>query len=142
MNKDNFDPWLNRWMLIPDGLPFVTHTSQLIPVKTSIDGIKTLLKITDDPEEQRGNAQMVWWEGSGAAQVLGHENEVILLERATGSASLSALSRKDRMQRLAVLCALQQTGCIPARNSLYHNLLLFMNGSAHLNQPPVYMVGF
>ncbi|MEL4013860.1 aminoglycoside phosphotransferase family protein [Dryocola clanedunensis] len=85
--------WLNRWNLIPDGTPFTTHTSQLYPVKTATHGLKAMLKVTDDTDEQAGNALMAWWEGNGAAQVIAHENEAILLSRATGSASLSAMSR-------------------------------------------------
>ncbi|EPK7470673.1 aminoglycoside phosphotransferase family protein [Klebsiella aerogenes] len=96
MDMFKLTPWLSCWNLIPDGTPFVTHTSQLYPVKTATHGIKAMLKVTDDPDEQAGNALMVWWEGNGAAHVIAHEKEAILLSRATGSASLSAMSRGDR----------------------------------------------
>lgn len=96
MDTFKLKPWLNRWNLIPDGTPFITHTSQLYPVKTAAHGIKAMLKVTDDTDEQAGNALMAWWEGNGAAQVIAHENEAILLSRATGSASLSAMSRGDK----------------------------------------------
>ncbi|ESB64609.1 aminoglycoside phosphotransferase family protein [Salmonella enterica] len=43
-----------------------------------------MLKVTDDLDEQAGNALMAWWEGNGAAQVIAHEDEAILLSRATG----------------------------------------------------------
>ncbi|ELE9247920.1 APH(6) family putative aminoglycoside O-phosphotransferase [Enterobacter kobei] len=105
MKKYKFAPWLSRWKLIPDGSPFVTHTSQLLPVKTSTDGIKAMLKITDDLEEQRGNALMAWWGGSGAAPVISHENEAILLERATGPASLPTMSREGQdTEACRILC--------------------------------------
>lgn len=105
MNKYKFQPWLNRWKLIPDGSPFITHTSQLLPVKRSTDGVKAMLKITDDQDEQTGNALMAWWEGNGAAQVIAHENQAILLERATGSASLSTLSREGQdIEASRILC--------------------------------------
>lgn len=94
MDTFKLKPWLSRWNLIPDGTPFITHTSQLYPVKTAAHGIKAMLKVTDDLDEQAGNALMTWWEGNGAAQVIAHENEAILLSRATGSASLSAMSRE------------------------------------------------
>ncbi|WP_436299125.1 aminoglycoside phosphotransferase family protein [unidentified bacterial endosymbiont] len=81
-----FELWLSRWKLIPDGSPFVTHTSQRLPVKTSIDGIKAMLKITGDQKEKRGNALMAWWAGNGAAQIISHESAAMLLERATGPA--------------------------------------------------------
>jgi streptomycin 6-kinase len=96
MDSFKLKPWLNRWNLIPDGTPFITHTSQLLPVKTATHGIKAMLKVTDDADEQAGNSLMAWWDGNGAAQVLAHENEAILLSRATGSASLSAMSREDQ----------------------------------------------
>jgi streptomycin 6-kinase len=96
MDTFKLKPLLNRWNLIPDGTPFITHTSQLYPVKTATHGIKAMLKVTDDTDEQAGNALMAWWEGNGAAQVIAHENEAILLSRACGSASLSAMSREGQ----------------------------------------------
>ncbi|MCS2154364.1 APH(6) family putative aminoglycoside O-phosphotransferase [Scandinavium goeteborgense] len=96
MDMFRLKPWLDRWDLIPDGAPFITHTSQLIPVKTAAQGIKAMLKVTDDADEQAGNALMVWWEGNGAAQVIAHDNEAILLSRATGLASLSTMSREGQ----------------------------------------------
>lgn len=96
MNKCVFRPWLSRWNLIPDGAPFITHSSQLLPVKTAAGGIKAMLKITDDKDEQTGNALMAWWEGNGAAPVIAHENEAILLERAMGLTSLSSMSRQGQ----------------------------------------------
>ncbi|PHM38410.1 streptomycin-resistance protein [Xenorhabdus mauleonii] len=55
-----------------------------------------MLKITGDADEQAGNALMAWWEGNGAAHTIAHENEAILLARATGSASLSTMSREGQ----------------------------------------------
>lgn len=105
MSKNKFEPWLSRWNLIPDGLPFMTHTSQFLPVKTLIGGKQAMLKITEDQEEQRGNTLMVWWEGNGAARVIAHDNEAILLERATGSASLYTLSREGQDTKACnILC--------------------------------------
>lgn len=96
MATSTLKPWLTHWNLIPDGAPLITHTSQLLPVKTAIDGVKSMLKVTDDADEQTGNALMAWWDGNGAAQVIAYENEAILLSRATGSASLSAMSRQGQ----------------------------------------------
>lgn len=48
---------------------------------------------------------MAWWGGNGAAQVIAHENEAILLERATGPASLSTLSREGQdTEACHILC--------------------------------------
>ncbi len=96
MTECVFRPWLNHWKLIPDGTPVITHTSQLLPVRTVTNGMKAMLKITDDKHEKTGNALMVWWGGNGAAQVIAHEKEAIVLEYATGSESLSAMSREGR----------------------------------------------
>lgn len=103
MNQYAYRPWLSRWNLIPDGPPFMTHSSQLIPVKTATDGIKAMLKITHDKDEQTGNALMAWWDGNGAAPVIAHENEAILLERATGLRSLCPGKVRTRGLRYSVL---------------------------------------
>lgn len=106
MDKDKLTSWINRWDLIPDGTPFKTHTSQLVLVKTAAHGIEAMLKVTDDRDEQAGNSLMVWWEGDGAAQVIAHENEAILLGRATGPASLAIMSREGQdLEACRILCA-------------------------------------
>lgn len=104
MNEYVFRPWLSRWNLIPDGTPLMTHSSQLLPVKTAA-GIKAMLKITDDKNEQTGNALMMLWEGCGAAPVIAHENGAILLERAMGVTSLSSMSREGQdIEVCRILC--------------------------------------
>ena len=106
MDTDKLSFWLNRWSLIPDGEIFITHTSTLLPVKTATHGIKAMLKVTDDADEQTGNALMAWWEGNGAAQVMAYEKEAILLARATGIASLSTMSKNGQdKEACRILCA-------------------------------------
>lgn len=56
-----FSTWLSRWALIPDGIPIVTHTSQLLPVTTIRGGKKAILKLTRDDSERNGCQLMVWW---------------------------------------------------------------------------------
>lgn len=136
MNKYKFEPWLNRWKLIPDGSPFVTHTSELLPVIISTDGMKAMLKITDDQDEQTGNALMAWWGGKGAAQVIVHENEAILLERATGPSSLSTMSREGQDAEACRILCLTANRLHTCQPPPYHNLPIFMTGSTHLNQLP------
>ncbi len=58
MDMFKLKPWLNRWNLTPDGAPFITHTSQLLPVKTATQGIKAMLKVTDDADEQLGPSKV------------------------------------------------------------------------------------
>ncbi len=114
-------------VLKPRNSPLVTHTLQLLPVKTSTDGIKAMLKITNDREEQSGNALMAWWGGSGAAPIISPENEAILLERATGPASLSTMSREGQdTEACRILCLTAnqlhtgQKQPIPQLTSLYN----------------------
>ncbi len=88
--RSPFEKYLSRWRLTEDGPPLATHSSDLLPVLRK--GIPAILKIAKHPEERRGNSLMTWWNGKGAAHVLAHDHEVILLERATGTRSLSAMA--------------------------------------------------
>ncbi len=103
--KHMFSIWLSRWGLIPDGVPIVTHTSHLLPVKTISDGKKAILKLTSDATERTGCQLMVWWNGKGAAKVLAHVDGVLLLERATGTQSLADMSRAEQDERACrIIC--------------------------------------
>ena len=86
-----FDRYLKRWNLTRDGIPIVTHSSDLLPVRQ--DGRPAMLKIAREAEERRGAGLMAWWDGDGAARVLAHEGDAVLLERATGNRSLTAMAR-------------------------------------------------
>jgi streptomycin 6-kinase len=81
-----FDRYLKRWNLTRDGVPIVTHSSDLLPVQQ--DGRLAMLKIAREAEERRGAGLMTWWDGAGAARVLAHDGDAVLLERATGHRSL------------------------------------------------------
>jgi streptomycin 6-kinase len=92
VSPDDFQPWLGRWSLIPDGQGFVTRFgSRLLPVIAG--GERAMLKIAGHEEERRGGALMAWWGGIGAAAVLTRDGEAILLERLEGPRSLSAMAR-------------------------------------------------
>lgn len=100
-----FQTWLHHWALIPDGNPVMTRTSALLPVTTIKEGRKAMLKLTDDENERTGGELMVWWNGSGAAQVIAHDRGATLLVRATGADSLSAMSRTgEDAQACRILC--------------------------------------
>jgi streptomycin 6-kinase len=90
-----FENYLHRWQLDPDGEPIMTTTSRLLPVRR--DGVPAMLKVATEPEERRGADTMTWWDGDGAAQVLAHEGDALLMERAEGATSLEkmALSGRD-----------------------------------------------
>lgn len=86
-----FDEHLARWGLVPDGTPITTHSSRLLPVLR--DGEPAMLKVAHAPEERAGARVMAWWAGDGAARVLAHAGDALLLERATGSGSLAEMAR-------------------------------------------------
>jgi streptomycin 6-kinase len=48
------------------------------------------------PEEKRGNRVITWWNGVGAARVLAHDGDAVLLERALSTMSLVDLARNGR----------------------------------------------
>lgn len=128
MDTDKLSFWLNRWSLIPDGEIFITYTSTLLPVKTATHGIKAMLKVTDDADEQTGNALMAWWEGNGAAQVMAYEKEAILLARATGIASLSTMSKMVKTRKPVAFCVQLRTGFTASQINPGHNLHRYIAG--------------
>jgi streptomycin 6-kinase len=98
------DLYLERWQLAADGAPLETPSSLLLRVRCN--GEPALLKIAREEEERRGGRLMVWWAGDGAARVLAHDDNAVLLERATGPRSLSAMAaggQDDEATR--ILCA-------------------------------------
>ncbi|HEX6040392.1 aminoglycoside phosphotransferase family protein [Longimicrobium sp.] len=99
-----FDEHLARWGLIPDGEPITTHSSRLLPVLWG--GEPAMLKVAHAPEERAGARLMAWWAGEGAARVLAHAGDALLLERATGAGSLAEMARGGRDdQATRILCA-------------------------------------
>jgi streptomycin 6-kinase len=99
-----FEPFLSNWSLTPDGEPISTHSSSLLPVRRGDQ--PAMLKIAHGEEERNGAALMVWWGGDGAARVLAHEGDAILLERATGTRSLETMSRGGRDDEATrIICA-------------------------------------
>lgn len=91
LTPSDFEPYLARWKLTPDGEPFQTHSSRLLPVRHGGDA--AMLKIAIAPQEQRAGRLMVWWDGDGAARVLAHDDGVLVMERLAGPRSLNAMAR-------------------------------------------------
>jgi streptomycin 6-kinase len=89
-----FERFLTRWGLTPDGEPIFTHSSTLLPVRRGEE--PAMLKIAHGEEERSGAALMVWWGGDGAARVLAHDGDALLLERAVGKRSLEAMANQGR----------------------------------------------
>ena len=85
-----FDDYLERWSLVPDGQPVITHSSRLLPVLWRAK--PAMLKIALAEEEKCGGEVLQWWDGEGAARVYARENDALLLELATGGRSLSSMA--------------------------------------------------
>ncbi len=106
------------WGLAPDGAAFETpFGSRLAPVRYGDS--RAMLKIAGGPEERDGAAVMVWWGGDGAAPVLAHEAEALLLVRASDDGGLANLVRSGRDdQATAVLCAVADRLHAPRRKPI------------------------
>lgn len=100
----DFQPWIERWGLSPDGEPFTTpFGSRLLPVVC--EGEAAMLKVAVHEEERRGGAVMAWYRGAGAARVFTHDDEAVVLERLDGPRSLAAMARgSDDAAACRVLC--------------------------------------
>jgi len=99
-----FEPSLTLWNLVPDGDPILTPAARLLPVLR--DGEPAMLKISHEEDERFGGVLMEWWDGEGAARVLARNDEALLLERATSSASLTKMAQSGRDDEACrILCA-------------------------------------
>lgn len=81
--------YMARWHLVADGKPVRTASSYLVPVIR--DDSPAMLKVTSDPDERRGNHLVMLWDGQGAAAVLKHDQDALLLERAVNGRTLADL---------------------------------------------------
>lgn len=68
-----------HWRLTPEDAPFYTDSSALQAVRWR--GQPAMLKIALSEEEQRGHRLMAWWDGQGAARILGRHGSALLMER-------------------------------------------------------------
>ncbi|MFM0094080.1 aminoglycoside phosphotransferase family protein [Paraburkholderia nemoris] len=102
-----FAEYLVKWDLLPDGEPIRTHSSRLLPVRQH--GVAAMLKVAQEPEEKFGAQLMVWWDGDGAARVLAHDADALLLERAQSNHALADQARSGDDEAddhaIDILCA-------------------------------------
>lgn len=99
-----FQSHLDRWGLVADGDPLKTTAADLLPVLK--DGQPAMLKISHEADERLGGVLMEWWDGDGAARVLARDSVALLLERATGPASLADMARSGTDDEACrILCA-------------------------------------
>lgn len=86
-----FAPYLERWNLVAEGTPIARRSSRLLPVRYR--GQAAMLRVSTPEEERSGTALMQWWDGSGAARVLEHDDGALLMERAEGTRCLATMAR-------------------------------------------------
>lgn len=95
-----FNRYLERWQLVPDGKEIVTPYGQLLPVLVA--GKPAMLKVAGS--EKHSATLMDWWNGEGAARLLAHGDDALLIERATSGRSLVQVVRNagdDEASRIA-----------------------------------------
>ncbi|MGJ7526871.1 aminoglycoside phosphotransferase family protein [Variovorax sp. GB1P17] len=99
-----FERYLKRWDLTIDGEALTSLNGHLLPVRQR--GVPAMLKLSQAPEEQAGALLMAWWNGDGAAPVLAHDGEALLMVRAQGADSLSRMvERGHDDDATRILCA-------------------------------------
>lgn len=121
---DAFKKYLISWKLTPDGAPFVTPTSQLLPVR--YNDTPAMLKIALSDEERNGGALMVWWYGQGAAKILANDGDALLMERAMGKESLVTMAKQQDDEASRILCRAASQLHAP-RNKLPPSTLVPLN---------------
>lgn len=103
-----FNDYLDRWGLTPDGDPIITHSGHLLPVRQG--DVSAMLKIAVETEEKFGGLLMHWWAGQGAAPVLAHEGEALLMERAENNIFLADLARNGNDDEASrIICSAMAT---------------------------------
>lgn len=101
---NEFDPYIIRWNLIPDGEPLTTQSSKLLPVY--FENKPAMLKIAMVSEERAGGQLMIWWDGRGAARILAHDGDAFVMERATGERSLLRMAKQNQDDEASrIICA-------------------------------------
>lgn len=104
MDLADFQPWLDRWRLTPDGEAFDSTWSRLLPVRR--DGRALMLKACMAGQEVHGSAFLAGYGGQGAVRVLEREADAVLLERAGAPLSLSDIARgRGEEVAFATLCS-------------------------------------
>ena len=85
---------LLEWGAVPTGETWSTGSSEL--AAGVLRGEPVMVKVARIEEERRGNRLMAWWSGCGGLQVPEADDDAILMRRATGSRSLTAMSAAGR----------------------------------------------
>lgn len=98
-----FENLMRRWGLTAEGEPLAGVGGVVLFVRQG--GAPAVLKIATNPEERRGAFLMTWYGGDGAARVLAHQHDALLLERASDDRSLTAMAKGGQDdEATAILC--------------------------------------
>lgn len=92
---EHLAPYLDRWMLTPDGAPFETHSSWLCHVRRG-SAHAFLKAFKPDSDEAPSGRYLAQHNGAGTVHVLEADNHAILVERLVPGTSLTALSLDGR----------------------------------------------
>ena len=94
-------PWPG---LIADGEPLSTVTSKLMPVRRH-HGQPAMLKVVRDPDERKSGRMLAYYTGKGAVRLFEERGNMLLMERAVGSLSLTMMVAGDQDdEATAVIC--------------------------------------
>jgi streptomycin 6-kinase len=102
MRVRDLETYVAAWDLTPDGAPFRTRTSWLLPVISA--GTPAMLKLPHEAEERAGMAVLAWYGGVGAARVLRADANAVLMERLAADVSLVTVAEHDDAAGTRILC--------------------------------------
>ena len=81
-----FDPWLRRWDLIPDGDVIETFASRVIPVVRGSE--RLMLKLSSADEERLGGQILEHWSDGPFVKIHARRGDAVLMERSFDAPSL------------------------------------------------------
>ncbi|MBA2126388.1 APH(6) family putative aminoglycoside O-phosphotransferase [Hyphomicrobium methylovorum] len=117
MLNEEFERYVREWNLVPDGEAIVTRTAKLLPVLQSQQ--PAMLRVAMTEEAAEGASMMLWWNGQGAARVFAFDHKALLLERATGSRSLLAMSQGGQdLEATRIICGVLEALHAPRQDAL------------------------
>lgn len=87
---------MRAWRVEPAAEALQTPSSLLMPGLR--DDVAVMLKVPLVEEERVGSRLLSWWSGQGAVPVLEHDDDAVLMKRATGGRSLASMATSDEDQ--------------------------------------------
>jgi streptomycin 6-kinase len=122
--RDQLAHYRKLWRLSADGESFISYSGLLQPV--AYNSLPCMLKIGRGEKDERSNMLMAWWNGTGAAPVLHHDNTAILMERALGRQSLTEMVKNGQDDEASrIIC--QAVAKLHAHSGPYPGYLIPLN---------------